>query len=680
MYWPLALFIMTNVFHVDHGLGSFDEFEATSDNDHWNANDMDSEAQALAADWWTRSAAFLLLLKRAGTRAVESMGKNASSLVDLQQLHQRRTDLAQRKLFIESTSAIYCHGRWVLQWFGIACLSSIGLSILSRVLFPLCSFLFRVAVISWGSSYERYSETVAWFQYDLQVFPSYEFRLFLIVSCAIVSGILAWADRSNSYRLLVIDQDLARLDSECTQKTLITLSKVLVDVTGYSGLSDLSGYWMAIDGVFGILCAWMPLLALALPTHSRLFNFVRGLYTAITNRARINAWYGKVFEWLDQRSKLCRYAIYGAVLSSVAALCSFYYVKGAKADKRRKQFEEMAKVRKRDQQVGQYWSDFEDIDYNDIPDTNFSPTRAFEASPEFSGIERLHRSLVLVGGPRHQGTGFRCGNHIITALHCLTSFGDRYGAAVWNPVDKRVYFAPLEKIFRAQASCIAKDGIAICSLPNHEYFDSLYSSSVRSLGNGTYTVGNFVLNGTSDNRFWNFASGKATVVDTVMKYNATALPGSSGGPVFHQTGAVMGVCFAESCDSNFAFVFTPEIVDFLTKRGAAPSNTSESVPCNNHSGIKSTETEKRNESSVVQSSPSAGPGPTLGKKKNNNKYYPTTGTGKNATESKCNCPKEAVCNCGKRKNERNKKRDNPSPGPGDGEDYTSSNEEQPEEA
>lgn len=238
----------------------------------------------------------------------------------------------------------------------------------------------------------------------------------------------------------------------------------------------------------------------------------------------------------------------------------------------------------------------------DIPDgepispADMSAVRSFPASPRFRGSELVRASVCLIRTKSYAGTAFRVANSLVSAGHCLTTHEGKQGIWVYDPVEKKHCWAPIEAKYRKRHG----DGVVVCSLPNNPFFLSLKSAPIATPRVGRHFVATYTLesfqNGPAQ---WSISFGSANVtqgVDT-FEMDSTVLPGSSGGPVINVDGTVIGVTFAESQTANYAFRLSKDIIDFLTKGGGAKSEKSTGAHTTENLDIESMLTDESEESS-----------------------------------------------------------------------------------
>lgn len=231
--------------------------------------------------------------------------------------------------------------------------------------------------------------------------------------------------------------------------------------------------------------------------------------------------------------------------------------------------------KKKNQQNLDNVDNFDAVDPGSVPD---APVVTIPSNPPVVNSNNVHRSLLQVRG-NYFGTAFRVGNHLITAIHCLTKYNKSHGVFIYDPEEKKYYWAPLVKIFRNDKSRITSDGIAICDLPNSTYILTRHSASIASPNHGEFYAATWLSTNDELRPEWLISTGNAVQNDATNNISiwCSVGPGSSGGPVLSSQGSVVGVVYAENSLHNIAFAITKDVVDFLAKAGVARSQNLDAI-------------------------------------------------------------------------------------------------------
>lgn len=218
-------------------------------------------------------------------------------------------------------------------------------------------------------------------------------------------------------------------------------------------------------------------------------------------------------------------------------------------------------------------------DTSDCPPASVCTSLAdISGSSRFKGTGLVYSSLVRVKAA-YVATAFRTGNFLVTAIHCLgykNKHSEEKGIWVENPQDRKYYWAPLEQQFINEGT---GDGVAVCSLPNSEYFILLKSCSL-SVHKDEEDVMTFTCDVGSRAPTWTISVGMSYYSsETGLCYMfSTVKPGSSGGPIVNVDGSVVAIVYAETTMNgepvNVGIAFDEEVRSFLVSGGAAKPSLS----------------------------------------------------------------------------------------------------------
>lgn len=284
-------------------------------------------------------------------------------------------------------------------------------------------------------------------------------------------------------------------------------------------------------------------------------------------------------------------------------------------------------------------------DTSDCPPAHVCNVMAeIPGSAKFKGSGLVSASLVRVKAS-YIATAFRTGNFLVTAIHCVglkNKQSTEKGIWVENPEDRRYYWAPLEQSFLNES---VGDGVAVCSLPNSEYFVNLKSCSL-GVHKDEEPVMTFTCDCGSRIPSWTISTGTSFLFpDTGLCYMlSTVKPGSSGGPIMNTDGSIIAIVYAETNLNgdpiNVGIVINDDVRNFLVSGGAVKPSTSESLT-DDQSDIESIEINESDPSlpHIIHISSQNIPGPILGKLlkpknwKNSNGYQRRKGKDKKKEQS-----------------------------------------------
>lgn len=329
-----------------------------------------------------------------------------------------------------------------------------------------------------------------------------------------------------------------------------------------------------------ISCLAAPLVALFAPGWHRFFRFSHSIGVLARFRDTVFGWirsvYGSIVGNITPAKVGAISAILGASLSSFAW---FYF--GKRESKRRSKPTRV--VPKKKQWVVPIPESLFPVDPRELH--GFAPSSTSYAKtwpeyPTFRGVSAVEASIVRINGS-YGATCFRVGQNLVTAGHCVAKkenvkTGEKwYGVPCYNPIDEQVYWAPLEKFVAcSNVDAVMGDGIAICSLPNHDFFLTRQSVQLAVPTKDQTHVGAFRTQGFKGMPTYTFSISPCTFEDGIVLFKASIEPGTSGGPIINPDGSVMGVSCAHDPSTNVGMVITQEIVDFLKKGGGAKPDLS----------------------------------------------------------------------------------------------------------
>lgn len=368
----------------------------------------------------------------------------------------------------------------------------------------------------------------------------------------------------------------------------------LVRVGAVSPTNSIVDFWTFVDGC---MCAGGLVAAIAGLSPGYYLSLQRSVHLFRLSLPGLCNLAPDLFDWLVQSSQttiqvakrfsqaarpLVPSLAYLAIPTSIGYYILSEILRSRNPPRRRTtDAEDLAVVRNRNQQVEESPLD-PPIDLETLPANQLT---VFSDAPAFPHVSKALNSIIRIGQTYH-ATGFRCGNNIITAGHCLTKNSGGLGAWCYDPVAKNYAWAPSEFLAK-EKGVLPKDRIAILSLPNVPYFTGRQSLplDVRGRSSGHCMV--FCWNDSETDRTGAYAPSTSayTIDGGSLKYRATVVPGSSGGPVISESG-VIGVVNAECGFSNHGIPLTPEIMTFLTHGRAAPSS-GVAGPLSSHQSIPS---------------------------------------------------------------------------------------------
>lgn len=321
-----------------------------------------------------------------------------------------------------------------------------------------------------------------------------------------------------------------------------------------------------------------PLVALFWPNWMRFFRFTSAIGFLSKSWERIVSFFTRAYRYLLSGDySVCQKTV--ALLSVFAAFGGATWY-GARRVYKTNAGGPLRVVPKKKQRVFDDVPDVRAIDPSElsfVPNDpeQYSSTRTFPEHPTFNGVSVAEASIVRING-NYAATAFRVGNHLVTAIHCVgqESSCPGYGIAVFNPDDNKYYWAPLEKFFRNKSPLVGGDGIAICSLPNCDYFSTRQSTQLAVPKRTTRFAGSYRLQNIKGRPTYSFSIGPCDVEQYLLSFKSSVEPGSSGGPIINHDGSVIAVVVGHTQNTNYGLLITDEIRDFLTKGGDAPQDTS----------------------------------------------------------------------------------------------------------
>lgn len=331
-----------------------------------------------------------------------------------------------------------------------------------------------------------------------------------------------------------------------------------------SGLLTVAGLGTAIFGMpgnnfFYLYRAWVSFAGY----WPNLCNGIRNFFSIDYRRRFSNSLLGEFIDSIRPYAGwLCASAIVGV----------YYFKKPAVQPKGRK----MDIRKKKDQEKSDNVDGYEPVDPSEV---NCLPVVTIPNSPPFINSNLVHKSLIQIQG-NYTATAFRAGQHVVTAVHCLTKYNRGFGAWLYDPMEKKHYWAPLEGSFKFAGSRIPHDGIAVLHLPQSNYFLSRHSCTVASPTDGNLYCATWLADNNRINPSWAISGGNAVYSAATNNITlwASVESGSSGGPVLQSAGSVVGVVYAENSQHNLAFGFTQEIIAFLARTGGVKPAPSVSIP------------------------------------------------------------------------------------------------------
>lgn len=240
-------------------------------------------------------------------------------------------------------------------------------------------------------------------------------------------------------------------------------------------------------------------------------------------------------------------------------------------------------------------------DTSDCPPAHVCNSLAeIPGSAKFKGSGLVNAALVRVKAS-YVATAFRTGNFLVTAMHCVglkNKQSNEKGIWVENPDDRRYYWAPLEQEFPNDS---IGDGVAVCSLPNGEFFVNLKSCSLGA-HKDEEPVMTFTCDCGSRIPSWTVSTGTSFLhPESGLCYMySTVKPGSSGGPIMNTDGSIVAIVYAETNLNgdpiNVGIVVSDDVRHFLVSGGAVKPSTSGS-PTSDQLDTKSIETSELDQSS-----------------------------------------------------------------------------------
>lgn len=259
-------------------------------------------------------------------------------------------------------------------------------------------------------------------------------------------------------------------------------------------------------------------------------------------------------------------------ISAFALICT-YNLKGIPQQPKNRK---MDIRRKKDQEFVENVDDFEPVNPREV---NSVSLVTIPNNPAFINANVVHRSLVQIQG-NYTATAFRAGNYIVTAIHCLTTYNKGYGAWLFDPNEKKFYWAPLASRFKYDGTRIAGDGIAVLHLPQSNYFLARMSCPVGTPVDGTLFVATYLADNNRVKPNWAISTGNGVYRSDTNNITlwSSVESGSSGGPVLHTSGAVLGVIYAENAQHNIAFGLTKDVISFLARAGGVQPKVSVVIP------------------------------------------------------------------------------------------------------
>lgn len=399
---------------------------------------------------------------------------------------------------------------------------------------------------------------------------------------------------------------ITRRESQLRHRIAVVFLKLACKVYDISVPTNLSAdvYISTVVDVLANATAIMaPLVALFWPNWLRFFRFTSAVGFLSKAWSRIsanikNAWYYCISREYSSYQKISALAAAVGLISGA----SWY---GTRKYHNKTSHGSLRVVPKRKQRV---YTENPPVRPVDPSELNFvyntpefvTPNRTFPEHPTFNGVSVAEKSLVRING-KYSATAFRVGNNLVTAMHCVgrdESFpGD--GIACYNPEDNKFYWAPLEKCFRNKSPMVGGDGVAICSLPNHDFFLTRHSCQITVPNKKVAHAGSYRLQNFEGKPNFTFSIGPCDVEQYLLAFKSSVEPGSSGGPIINPDGSVIAVVVGHTQFSNYGLLITDEIRDFLVKGGDAEPTTSE-THTQSQSDINSISTESSEESSTEE--------------------------------------------------------------------------------
>lgn len=352
-----------------------------------------------------------------------------------------------------------------------------------------------------------------------------------------------------------------------------------------------------INNVGNITTILGPVIAILWPHWAGFFRFSSAWSFLRTARDGVYGFVARIYHGVCGMSKTKRFAIAATLAASIGAAVFLWKFTAPKRKRK------LRVVQKRHQRVYPGTAPVVPIDPSELNFTpgvlspGFTQIRTFPEYPTFDGVTTVHGSLVRING-LYGATAFRCGQNLVTAGHCIgvdPKYSEK-GIPCYNPDDKKVYWAPLEKYFKNNYPNLGGDGIAICSLPNADYFLTRHSCQLAVPNKNLAHAGSFRLQGIEGHPKFTFSMGPCSVEDSVILFKSSVEPGSSGGPIINQDGTTVGVVVAHTDYTNIGMVITQDLVDFLTKPGGAVRGSLDPT-CQDQSLDEYTSTENSSESS-----------------------------------------------------------------------------------
>lgn len=353
-----------------------------------------------------------------------------------------------------------------------------------------------------------------------------------------------------------------------------------------------------IGNVSAITTIMGPVVAILWPQWGSFFKFAAAWHFLSTARERVYGFFSSIRDWWFGANTAKRCAAIASIATPAFISAWLFTRKSRKGGKRK-----LRVVQKRHQRVYPGMAPVMPVDPSELNFTSnleqneFSKTRTFPEYPTFDGFSTVHASLVRING-LYGATAFRCGQNLVTAGHCVGNdpqFGSEKGIPCFNPDDGKVYWAPLEKFFRNPFPQLGGDGIAVCSLPNADYFLTRQSCQLVVPSKQLAHAGSYRLQGQTGHPKWTFSTGPCSVDHPIIWFKSSVEPGSSGGPIINTDGSVVGVVVAHTTSTNVGMVMTDEVVSFLTKPGGAVRSQLDDT-CHDQSTDEFSSTESLSES------------------------------------------------------------------------------------
>lgn len=502
--------------------------------------------------------------------------------------------------------------------------------------------------------------------YRFSVYPDVaEYSILFLLA---ISSIVCFVTIKHfNIRVSIVQNRIDRLNSEISRDFVVGIAGCIGEVKGYSFQTCSSDAENAIGFVSSILTIISPVMAIWASGYRSFFMLERSLSIVARSWGYIVdkiGWFCNFVSALDWKRKTALGAL--AIASTVGGY--WFYTRSIRKRKRRS-----ALVPRKKQIIS-----------DEVPNTHGAecdPMASYSVvlpdSPLFSGVDLVYKSLVKIHSSLMIATAFRVGQNLVTAGHCLTfkvKGSNERGIWIINPIDRKYYWAPLEKTFRRESSTVLWDSVAVCSLPNDtsNYFSSLNSLSLVIPQEEKLKVGTFILDPLHRDPRWSFASGKAKrkhdshgcVDKWVLETDSSLKPGSSGGPVMNQNGSIVGVSYAETQNANFCLTISDDLIDFLRNGGGAPQKELEVESCSDEYDSDCSSTGSVEESSDFsdQDTNLDGPGPSQPKNSRGKKSKNTDGVGPKDRKRKRKSQKERE----RMKKKKHPKHDQPEAPPGGG--------------